>query len=78
MRAVPNWTYKPLGAIGRPDADAVTAPDAQREQACGDVVGSLPQIVPGECSSVGREDSRGMSAMPGARPVEQLGDSHEF
>jgi hypothetical protein len=48
----------PLVPVRRPDADAVAAAQAEREQARGHLVGALLQVVPGQAQVLGVEDRR--------------------
>ena len=67
MRAVANWRDEPLGAVRRPDADAVAAPQAEREQAGGHVVERALQVVPRQPQLLGVEDRRVARAVARAR-----------
>jgi hypothetical protein len=69
---------KPLGAIGRPDADAIATADAEREEAGGNVVRSRAQVVPRQPYVGVGEDRRGTAAEARAGPVQQLRNGHEL
>ena len=55
---------EPLVPVRRPDADAVAAPQAEREQAGRELVGAALQVVPRQAQVLGVEDRRVARAVP--------------
>ena len=68
---------EPFVPVRRPDADAVAAPQAEREQARGHLVGPPLQVVPRQAQVLGVEDRRVARAVAANGLVELLRDRDE-